>query len=63
MTLYKYFFCLQIQQEIQEMLRLSISILWHQFFLNLFFKTIKYQIDFIFYIDAALDLPQNCSVQ
>ena len=32
------FFFLYMQQEIQEILRLSISILWGQFFLNLYSK-------------------------
>ena len=65
-TLYECFFCLYMQQEMQEMLRRCISILWRQFFLILclkFFSVIlrnfKSQIDFTFYVDVALDLPKQ----
>ena len=63
--LYKCFFCLYMQQEIQEKLQLCISMLWWQVFLIVFktlvcdYLSIKSQTDFIFYIDIALDLPKH----
>ena len=55
------FFCSYIQQEIQEVLWLSILTLWRQFFLNLCSKLIlliiKSQLDFLY--DLALDLPMQ----
>ena len=65
-TLYNCFFCLYMQQEIQGMSQLCISILWCRSFLNLYSKlsslfllTIKSQFYFISYIDVALDLPKQ----
>ena len=63
----KCFFCLYMQQKIQEMLQLSMSIPWHQFFLRASVQnsclwlclTTKSQNDFVLDIDIALDLPNE----